>query len=318
MVPKTSLEAAYMAADAAVRSDRKDAAACIGRFWDQMLEVLDPHGPVDRRTMNNRAYGIEDLREGLEQSVGACALFTKLALTVGEIGTDESVKELHRGFGRLAERYFFPTRLGNARTQYLFDFWYFIGHELMVTLFAPLIRRERWGIVQELLETEFFVENPTEQKPGMKSYEYFSHCVQFFVDADGRKFDDGRVTHPETLHKRHSEGELGELLPYQDFAEADFLLGLRSAFAGHYAEGHWPNPTWYPWGTRYLRHAPKYLFASQRKDYAEKLLGVLGVSSTDEFREKLMTHRLYTNKLFGGIHYHSPMREFDPVTIATR
>jgi hypothetical protein len=68
-----------------------------------------------------------------------------------------------------------------------------------------------------------------EQRPGMAHWYDASEHLHLLLRESQRR---GRVCfHADILHARHSTGGLATILPFDEFAAADFLLFLRGELA---------------------------------------------------------------------------------------
>ena len=193
---------------------------------------------------------------------------------------------LYKGFDHLTRPHLLPRGVSGRYDERWFDYWRFVGHELLVTLFVSLMRTDRWEIVGRLLAQEFLVENPSNGNHRMQTYEYFSHTVQFFYLRDQQKRQRSCVSHCQKIGERHGEGGLlAERIPIREFAETDYLLGLRSAFSGSYDRGRY-HECWIPNSIYSMFDTPRFLYLAQQRSFAERLLGVLAVPSIESLRSK--------------------------------
>jgi hypothetical protein len=166
-----------------------------------------------------------------------------------------------------------------------FDFHRYAGHELLVTLFAPLIRERRWELIQDLLETQLIIHSINHPDGESATFERVSDSpgiIQMGSNALGLN----RVSrHADILHERHAEGgALSEVIPEQEFMEADYFLFLRAVVSPSDRPDY---PAWAPWSCLYLRRTPSYLLDAVRSSIAEPLAKVFGLGGVNAFRMRL-------------------------------
>jgi hypothetical protein len=125
----------------------------------------------------------------------------------------------------------------------------------------------------------------------------------------------GRISlHADLLNERHTEGVIAELVPMQQFMDADYFLFLRvqitmtnQSFGG-----------WIPWSTLYLKQPPKYLVEASRAKYAQQLLQPLGATTITTLREQVDRSISTLQQVFGYNSVLSPLGNFEPQIIGSR
>ena len=69
----------------------------------------------------------------------------------------DAIIEAYRWLGSIFERYDLPKDFVGAFHETDFDYFRFLGHELTVTVFALLLREQRWELVERLLKEPIVV-----------------------------------------------------------------------------------------------------------------------------------------------------------------
>ncbi len=80
--------------------------------------------------------------------------------------------------------------------------------------------------------------------------------------------------HSEILNQRHTNGKIAEIVPMQQFIEADFLLFIR-------AESQSNSQYWHGWSLLYMKQVPKYLLKAKNVKFAEQLLSPFGLETIE-------------------------------------
>jgi hypothetical protein len=174
-----------------------------------------------------------------------------------------------------------------------FDFFKFLGHELLVTLTAALARHERWGLIDDVLRRELYVEYGT--GPQSLRFTDLWGDVQI-LDALSKR--NARISaQADLLQARHTSGELGTALPFREFVEADVLLFLR----GEFEEGG--RARWFPHSAVFLEYRqPSYLVKAESHAYASELLKAFGCNTIGDVKARYQTHR----PRWASIYQHAP------------
>jgi hypothetical protein len=248
--------------------------ADVATFADKLLSDLDVLAP------GSGGEPDEILVQSLSGTTTVVAEFVSFVQLAVKQDATPAISAIYQGFEKLLGNYYSSQLLSQQS-----DFYRFMGHELFVSFIHCLIARERWELVADLLEVPLYVERGREGGPAMHSYERLSDYVQLLYTRNRRLGGHRASIHADMLKERHTEGELGSLVPFKQFMEADYFLFLRSVFQT-------PMPSisdqWTPWSNLYiLDNPPPYLVRAEYKPYAERLLRPLGLQSLQQFRELL-------------------------------
>jgi hypothetical protein len=167
-----------------------------------------------------------------------------------------------------------------------FDSFAFIVHELFLYTIALLLIQERFDVVNELLTSGYYLGPAAENKSEpMRDFEVFrQHCKSFQIR--NQRLNLRRLSVRSDLLKQRSEASG---VQFSALMQADFVLFLRSCtlVLEAPAKDWWPRQ-WWP-ETLLFAQWPVgafELFArAQSRAYFERVKGMLGVKSLDEFKE---------------------------------
>lgn len=260
----------------------------------------------------------DELVEAIRQPLPLVTDFARVADAGAIHDSREAALGLFRGFSLLFAQYNLPPGTSGSFYQVQFDLPKFIGHELMVTLFAAFIGERRWETVAELCRETVLIPNAASRFSAETpvTYLYASEPVAL-LDHRNTRLKLHRVSlHADILKERHEAGRLGELSPWRRFQDADVFLYLRSAFAlTDFAL--WD--IWRPWSAALLGGCPGYLLEATRREKAQQLLEPLGVESVTELRDKLKQAGLGLQRLFGSRNpFYYPFEGLRPDLIGTK
>jgi hypothetical protein len=295
----------------AVSAGRRDSSALTRRYmtWlaEQVLALTPRYSEVPQGEWD------ELLVAAIDKSQDLCSGFTRLAEAIASMKDLDAVKTLYSGFGGIVALYA-PPRGAGRYYDTDFDFAKFIGHELLAILFSFLVRDDWWEILSDLLDEDIHVPVTMSGSQNYVSFGYVSQKVAL-LDSRNRRQGSNRISiHADILKQRHTETELAQLVPMEQFVEADYLLFLC-------AQSRREEPRrlkrWLAWSTLYMDEIPRFLQAASRVKYAERLLRPLGVGDIQTVRNRVADHKDDLHRLFPGIWF-DRMWDFDPGTIGSR
>jgi hypothetical protein len=318
-LPTSRFPVAPSAADKAIESIEAGAAgqsALCERFMSEVADrVMELTPKLERENVDKWD---DDLVEAIRQSLPLVTNFVRVADAAALHGSEEAALGLFRGFHRLLTQYQLAPGISGSFYQVQFDFPKFIGHELMVSLFAGLIQARRWSIVAELCRTTILIPDRT-RRFGAENPELYIYASQHveLLEHRNRRLKLNRVSlHGDLLRERHEAGQLGELSPWRQFQDADVFLYLRSAF-----ELDEPDlwKVWKPWSATLLQGCPGFLLEATRRDKAEKLLEPLGAKDVADLRSRLRKAVDGLHQLFRQyIPFYQPFEGLRPDLIGTK
>lgn len=287
----------------AVETSQPNQASVIRRFMAWLTEELVV-------LASNKSFD-----EAIGQTEEIVLQFARLAEIIATMNAHDAAHAVYKGFSSILERYNLPRGFVGSYQKTDFDFYKFMGHELFVTFFSFLIRENRWEIITELLEEDIYLENPYgTSKPGLVEFTYVSKQVQLLKFRNQNQ-NLGRISlHADLLNERHTEGVIAELVPMQQFMDADYFLFLRTqiTMTNQSFDG------WIPWSTLYLEQPPKYLIEASRAKYAQQLLHPLGAKNIVNLRAQVADSISTLRQIFSSSPFLSLLGNFDPQTIGSR
>ena len=300
---KQSVAISAEAALYAVRNEQKDAKAKVRAFSESIGSEV---------ALLNQGYSPEFQQEGffrrVEDTLPIAFSFARLANAVAELEDRESAIVLYKGFEHILKGYYLPRGVGGHFDWREFDLPKFVGYELFVSLFAALIREERWELIADLLDDLIFVENPSNSDaPRLMPYTYVWGHVNTLIKGGEETRGDGGSQIADVIRKRHSEGELAAISPFTSFMEADYFLYLRSVVALPPGEH---EADWLPRSAAFLHQPPRYILESVRGRYAARLLRPLGSLATLDDLRALLT-RAKTLRVPGFYFRRNPLHNLD-------
>lgn len=313
IVPASGMSAAVVSVKDVVGQKRADATSTVKSFMSYLLNELKSIAPDF-----SAASGEHDdlLIESLEKTKTLIVDFTEVAKKIAETDDEESAIALYKAFSKIIEEYNNPTTFSGTWFRYKFDFYKFIGHELFTSFIACLIQEGRWKIINSILSETIFVENSHGNKPDVVLFEYISEYVML-LEMRNKRLGLNRVTvHGDVLKQRHSDGDLGKIMPFNQFMEADYFLFLRGQITK--PQNAWGMIEWRAWSTIWLNSPPRFILESVSKKFAEKVLEPLGLKSIEDFRAALKEKAPILGKLFERGLWDHPLHSFDIETIGSK
>lgn len=257
-----------------------------------------------------------DLLSALDQTQETVADFSKIAERISVMNDAGMAAEVYRWFGRIFEQYDFPKGFNGAFSIADHDFYKFIGHELFVTLFALLIRENKWDIISTLLAEPIRMGYvPEGNGPGSVDWEYASMHLTSLAEEGKKK--NRTSLHADLLKTRHVEGGLAAVMPFDEFMSADFFLYLFGVLPTNDVSSI--SVRWRPWSILYLEHTPMFITDAKQPRIASQLASVFQLSNANDFKKRLEERGPLINKFFGFMSgWRYPVRADDVANIGTQ
>ncbi len=312
--PSVAPSAADKAVESIVAGAASQDALCtrfVSSIADRVKELTPNHEREKMEEWDNL------LVEAIQRSLPLVTDFARVADTAAVHDSREAARGLFRGFAPLFTQYNLAPGASGAYYNVQFDLPKFIGHELMVTLFAAFIRERRWETVAAICGETVVVPNTSDGRTVHVNFLYASAPVQL-LEHRSRRLKLNRLSlHADILKERHEAGQLGELSPWRRFQDADVFLYLRSILAPDKVTRY---DVWMPWSAALLRGGcPDYLFDAIQRDKAEQLLEPFGVRSVDELRSRLKQRADTLNQIMGRWNpFFDPLAGLQPDLLGTK
>lgn len=257
---------------------------------------------------------VEQLLEALESSIPAVQSYTRLANTAAIMDDAETARELYKTLLTIFEHFENPRGWEGTFDSRDFDYWKFLGNELLITIIAALLHEERYETITDLIEEPFTLANTRLDSGTLLD---FTHANQWLRSLEPLQEETLKLSyHGHLLQKRH-EVSLSEDLPLNRFAAADYLLFLRGELAPGQQKAR--GTPWAPWTGPYLRVAPAFINSAARAKTAARLARTLGLPDVATLKNRLRERAGKLPQLFGGgMYLHSPVSEEQIQRIGTR
>jgi hypothetical protein len=271
------------------------------RSLSELLEKLDQAKP---RTFSD-GCSIDELTEGLNQTEESVTVFSRITETIALMSDLDAAVEIIRWFGQVFERYRLPAGFSGSYRTSDQDYFKFLGHEMLVTFVAFLLRELRMSIIDSVLEEPIPLRYLSRMDgPGAVTWVQASDHLPSLLDESPRR---RRVSlHSDLLNERHSAGELGSILPIEEFASADFFLYLLGEIRQS-DRSDW-GFAWRPWSYLYLKSTPLFLVNSERKKIADQMTKLFQISDVKELRQEILRRASEVGKLFSNGLWLNPIR----------
>jgi hypothetical protein len=300
-LPTTPLPAAPSAADKAVKSIEDGApsqAPFCSRFMSELADRVKELTPkLEREKIDEWD---DELVEAIQQSLPLVTDFAKVADAAAVHDSRDGALGLFRGFAPLFTQYNLAPGMSGAFYRVQFDLPKFVGHELVVTLFAAFIGERRWKTVAELCRETVPIPNANSRFSGETPVTYLYACRHLeLLEHRNRRLQLNRLSlHADILKERHETGKLGKISQWRRFQDADVFLYLRSARP---QDTFSPYDFWVPWSAALLDGGcPGYLLEATQREKAEQLLEPLGVQDVADLRNRLREAEDSLRRLFGS------------------
>lgn len=247
----------------------------IKKLWTEILQqipLLLPSLGTGRPVEDEETY------QAIENSVPIVLKLARVAHSAAEFSHLEAATALYRGFSGLLAAY--ETRVSGRSWEKDHDLHKFLGHEMFATFISFFVEMERWEILSEFL-AEDLGRQPTGQ---VLRYGELCRSVDSLDDRNRRLGLRRLSLHWDLLDSRHTgESALAELVPMSILQATDLFLYLREPFSTSLG-----TPLgWRPWSCFSQRDVPDFLDRSQRRAYAEKVKGALGLKTLDDYRSRV-------------------------------
>ncbi|CAN5528492.1 hypothetical protein BH09BAC6_BH09BAC6_17590 [soil metagenome] len=253
------------------------------------------------------------LKEAIDKSEPIILDFTSIAQIAVLMNDSMVIDEIYKWFGSVIEKYRVPDN-GGPTFDGDYDFFRFVGHELMVTFIAFLLSEERYPLLESLLRKSITLKyNREDNGPGDVNYYYATEWAHLLED-ESAKLNIASV-HARILKKRHEEGMLAELMPLRDFIAADFFLYLYNKIC--LPDTSMFSYGWKPWSIVFMKEAPVFLKKIERKGAALKLAEFFNLASIDDLKTQIEEKTLMSRSFFNRTTLDLFLRSYDFSKIGT-
>lgn len=295
----------------AVQQRRPDASPLLRDLMDALRLNLTAIAPA----LEKAGEPDDLLVAAIDDSAPLVATFQAVVNQLSRMNANEEAITLFKAFSTILEGYNPEASFSGRLNDGLFDFFKFIGHELLVSYMALLIHHERWEAVADLVEERIYITNSRSDGGYLKDFRYAGDCVAL-LEYRNRRLNMRRLSvRADILNQRHTNSPLADLVPMALFTEADYFLYLRSAFTRSESDR---SSLWWPWSALYSpRGSPRFMHEATRAKYALKLLRPLGVQDIATFRALFAERGRNFERMYGESLWSHPIAYVKPDGIGT-
>ncbi len=274
------------------RDARPDQAEALRRFVATVVDEIRavPYAPDQHATAEIRE---EQLLKAIDVTAPIVSDFAQVAQAVASMNTEPGLRSIARGLETLLDDYF-PKVGGGSAHGARFDLVRFIGHELILTLVAALLREERPLLVRGLLEYEFPLPPSAQKRKTAEDYTVFYQRNEILLKRAERTRRHSE--HGQLLWERHQHGGvLSASTSWEELYDADLFLWIASAPPKDHLGHAWlPHTAWYS-----APRVPRFFAEATRPRGARVLAQLLAEDSAAGLKNRV-SHAL---KLLAKIHY---------------
>jgi len=294
----------------AIEHGRANHALLARRYMAWLIEQLDALNPV--LTSDNPD---ESLIAAIDLTTTLVTDFGRLTEVISATNSWEAATIIYKGFESLLQRYDYDPNnrrsgLSINRHSIDYDFYKFAGHELFVTFFSFFVRDGQWQLIGDLLDESFYIQDHARMSQQTRSFDYANDHIALLEHRNRRLKLNLMTLHGKLLAERHGEGELGRVVPLQQFMDADLFLFFRSNRSDD-------QSNWDPFSTSNMYNLPRYLVEAVQRRYAERLLKPIGVESIDMLCRRLARRKAQHVRWFDSRMHYDPLEGFDVDKIGT-
>jgi hypothetical protein len=266
-------------------------------------------------TIYSHGGTVDGLIGAIGQTQEAFAEFSKITEVIAALTDTDAAIEVVHWFGDVFAHYSHSEGFSGRSSNADHDYFKFIGHELVVTFVAFLLKEQRWSLLDTVLSEPIPMRYLARLNgPGAVDWTFASDHLPLLLDEGRRK---QRVSlHADILNERHTSGGLAAIMPMADFVAADYLLFLMGEIVQPDDVG--VVMEWRPWSALYLRHTPFFLRNAERKHVADQMIKAFHFSDVHEFKRRMLKRAPNLRLLFNSVFWIDPVRAEDIERIATR
>jgi hypothetical protein len=265
----------------AIRNNKAYALGALNEYFNTFAENLEkfriekPEGEFDDAVIKS----IEDFLPYRNEAI-------QLFVTISQYAAnDENIQKMHRFFEDLVP---YMNRPENVRqwSEWDFDNFIFIVHELFLYAVAVLIKHERFDQANFLMEQQYYIPGNSDYgRDVMVSFIVFRKNMRS-LEHRNKRLELGRLSVRADLLKERCSGTGVE---FRDLMQADFVLYLRAELE---AEGSFGR--WWPETLLYLGHyhSPFEIFArAVSKKHFNKVKCLLAIQSPSDLEGLLNAYK---------------------------
>lgn len=247
----------------AIRLNKDYASGAISEYFETFSKNLE------RFRISDKSGEIDDtIIENIEQFLPYRNELIEFFLTVSQYrATAEAMQQTHRLFETIIP-YMYPPKDARSWSEWDYDNYKFIIHEMFLYCIASLLKYERYEFARYMLDQQFYVERNAELgRETMVSLKIFRHYLKS-LDARNQRLDLRRLSVRSDLLEQRSKSSG---IPFRYLMQADFVAFLKDSFDA-LAEGR--RQDWWPETLLYVERYSGALEIFARSQSAEYLAKV--------------------------------------------
>ncbi|MEO7714583.1 MAG: hypothetical protein ABIY70_00145 [Capsulimonas sp.] len=252
------------------------------------------------RTTPDEKTGINDLFiAALNDSVPLVEQFSRICRAISHWGDLATIQSLYSSFGKIYKSYFNDISVippgGMPPSIFDQDLAKFICHETFVTFIACLMNENRWEIIGNIFTEQIYIDKNRRGEAEMINIDSFPVFIRTLDNWNNQQIPQWNHPQGQILERRHKNGPLTTVMPFNLFISADYFLWLRTEIS----DMQYDSRGWIPRSVTYLDSlTPKFLFQAERQTEAIRIAKALDVPSVDELRTRLKERSRNVTKLF--------------------
>lgn len=297
----------------AIREGHPDMPARVREYMEDLVANIPQIPP-----MNAQDIPDEQLVQAITASTPLVVEFAGVVKLIAERNVVEAAQTVYEGFADILNLYMIPPSPPSRERTFSYDLARFLGHELFVVFVALLLRNKRWELLATLLDEELYARTRDYGQPAFVPFTALCQPVASLFHRNERLGLRKRSLQGNILYDWHATGELANVVPAEQFMEADYFLFLRDLLKPATAS-QWLD--WRAWSTVLMGKPASFLYKAVRGEVAEQLARALGLPDVPTLRSRLTERRdALTSMWTYGFNspWFDPLERFDIDSIGSR
>lgn len=278
---------AFKRAIDAVKSSKPHTSGAIDEYFDLFSRNLERFR-IQRTDAEHDEQIIKNIAEFLPYRNEAIQLFMAIAQYAP---TEENIIKLHRFFEGLIPYMSCPPEI-TQHTDWDFDNYKFIVHEIFLYAFSILVKHERFAQANYLLQNQYYLASKSDYgKNVMASFPIFREYMRS-LEARNKRLNLRRLSLRADLLEERSKSSG---LEFRYLMQGDFILFMRAEIEDKDGySGWWPETLLY----LFRFHSAFEVFArSVSTAYFDKVKCLLSINKKEDLSDLLTSYRNGTNRL---------------------
>ncbi len=297
----------------AIRDKHRDELARVHEYMKDLAAKIQLLQPTDAQDILD-----EQLVQAINVSTTLAAEFAQVVKLIAEVDAREATQAIYEGFTEILNLYTVPPGQHREIDTFVRDLAKFLGYELFIMFVALLLQNKRWALLATLLDEEFYARTSNYAQPAFVPFTALCQPVALLYQRNERLELHTSSLQGNLLCERHTEGNLANIVPIEQFIEADYFLFLRDLLKPATKP---KQIKWRAWSTISMTKPASFLQKAARSDFAEQLTLSLGLPDVPTLRSRLAERQnTLTNMWTYGSNtiWFDPLEQFDIDSIGSR